>query len=56
MPEKPRTCGTCAMKSDAINTREPDLCYEFDKTVMRDAPGCSEWKGSLRRGIIYLTP
>lgn len=43
------TCGNCAMRSDAINTREPDLCYEFDRTVKRDAPACDHWRGSLRQ-------
>jgi hypothetical protein len=48
MTGEPKTCGNCAMRSDAVNNRNPDFCYEFDKTVMQEAPGCTEWRGSLR--------
>ena len=47
MAEKP--CRTCAMKSDAVNTREPHKCYEYDMPI-HDLDGtCDEWRGSLRR-------
>ena len=42
------TCRTCAMKSDAVNTRAPNYCYQWDREVGPDDPGCEEWRGSLR--------
>lgn len=48
MNEKLRVCGNCAYKSDAVNTRTPDKCYQWDKEVTRNAPACGEWRGSLR--------
>ena len=42
-----KSCGTCAYKSDGINTLSPDYCYCHDITVERDGV-CSEWRGSLR--------
>ena len=41
-------CRTCAMKSDAVNTREPHKCYEHDKPVLRLDDTCDKWRGSLR--------
>ena len=47
MTDKPKTCSTCAYKSDGLNTDIPDYCYCHDMTVKRDGI-CSEWRGSLR--------
>lgn len=44
----PKTCSTCAYKSDGLNNRTPNYCYCFDKEVSNDDPGCDEWRGSLR--------
>jgi hypothetical protein len=43
------------MRSDAINTREPDICYEHDMTVTHDGI-CPEWRGSLRAEKINEPP
>ena len=43
-----KVCETCAYRSDGLNAKTADYCYQFDKEVDRDAPGCPEWRGSLR--------
>ena len=50
-----KVCGNCCFKSDGLNARTPNYCYMIDKEVDFDAPGCDEWRGSLR-GAPLLGP
>ena len=51
-----KLCRTCAMKSDAVNTREPHKCYEHDIPIHDLSGTCDKWRGSLRDEPLNAPP